>query len=102
MLLGTPYERLRPPNWAHSAGAGLSLELGYPYAGAKLAKEYGTQKRVEGDSRGEEVALVEDIRDGGRRPHPGGGRAPGEGLVVGTFLVVDREEVGAAGPRPPD
>jgi len=96
---GNPYERLAAPELGGIVlGAGLSLELGLPLLLVrKLAKDYGTQKRIEGRFvPGETVALVEDIvTSGGAAIQAAEALRQQELVVEDLFCVVDREEGGA-------
>ncbi len=103
LALGNTYERLAAPELGGIVlGAGLSLELGLPLLLVRrLAKDYGTQKRIEGRfAPGEKVALIEDIVTSGGAALQAAAALREEGMVVeDLFCVVDREEGGAEAAR---
>jgi orotate phosphoribosyltransferase len=94
------YDRLAAPELGGVVlGAGLSLEVGLPLLLVrKLAKEYGTTKRIEGRfEAGERIAVVEDIVTSGGAAIQAVEALREAGLVVeDLYCVVDREEGGAA------
>lgn len=95
---GNEYARLAAPELGGVVlGAGLSLELGLPLLLVrKVAKEYGTSKRIEGRFvSGETVAVVEDIVTSGGAAIQAVDALRDAGLVVeDLYCVVDREEGG--------
>jgi orotate phosphoribosyltransferase len=97
---GSLYDRLAAPELGGVVlGAGLSLEVGLPLLLVrKLAKEYGTTKRIEGRfEAGERIAVVEDIVTSGGAAIQAVEALREAGLVVeDLYCVVDREEGGAA------
>ena len=98
LAAGASYHRLAAPELgAVALGAGLSLELGLPFLIVrKEAKEYGTNRGVEGAYQpGERVAVVEDVVTSGGAALSAVARLRALGLVVSDlFCVVDREEGG--------
>ena len=96
---GALYARLAAPELGGVVlGAGLSLELGLPLLLVrKVAKDYGTSKRIEGRlETGETVALVEDIVTSGGAAIQAAEALREAGIVVqDLYCVVDREEGGA-------
>jgi orotate phosphoribosyltransferase len=99
LATGAEYARLASPELGGVVlGAGLSLELGLPLLLVrKVAKEYGTSKRIEGRfARGEKVALVEDIVTSGGAAIQAAEALREAGMVVeDLYCVVDREEGGS-------
>jgi orotate phosphoribosyltransferase len=97
---GSLYDRLAAPELGGVVlGAGLSLEVGLPLLLVrKLAKEYGTTKRIEGRfEAGERIAVVEDIVTSAGAAVQAVEALREAGLVVeDLYCVVDREEGGAA------
>ena len=97
---GREYDRLGAPELGGVVlGAGLSLELGLPLLLVrKLAKEYGTSKRIEGRYEpGERIAIVEDVVTSGGAAIQAAEALREAGLVVDDlYCVVDREEGGSA------
>lgn len=101
LVAGAAYQRLAAPELGGVVlGAGLSLELGLPLLLVrKLAKEYGTTKRIEGRfEQRERVALVEDIVTSGGAAIQAAEALREAGMMVDDlFCVVDRQEGGAEG-----
>jgi orotate phosphoribosyltransferase len=98
LVAGAEYKRLAAPELGGVVlGAGLSLELGLPLLLVrKLAKEYGTSKRIEGRYEpGDTVALIEDIVTSGGAAIQAAEALREAGLVVeDLYCVVDRQEGG--------
>jgi len=95
---GAGYDRLAAPELGGVVlGAGLSLELGLPLLLVrKVAKDYGTSRRIEGRfAQGERVAVIEDIVTSGGAAIQAVEALREAGMVVeDLFCVVDREEGG--------
>jgi len=95
---GAGYDRLAAPELGGVVlGAGLSLELGLPLLLVrKVAKDYGTGRRIEGRfAQGERVAVIEDIVTSGGAAIQAVEALREAGMVVeDLFCVVDREEGG--------
>jgi len=98
LVRGSGYVRLAAPELGGVVlGAGLSLEIGLPLLLVrKLAKDYGTTKRIEGRFEiGEKVAVVEDIVTSGGAAIQAAEALRESGLTVDDlYCVVDREEGG--------
>ena len=90
------YDRLAAPELgAVAIAAALSIEVGKPFVIVKKqAKEYGTQKLIEGDFRkGERMVLIEDILTTGGAVLRAYDILQAQGILVEHIVgVINREE----------